>query len=161
MLKHIPAKIVDWEQIKPLLCRWKFKSHRIVFTNGCFDILHYGHLYYLMEAKALGTKLIVGMNSEASVKRLKGAHRPIQDEMTRQHMLAALQFVDAVIIFEQDTPYELIKLVQPDILVKGGDWAADQIVGSDLVLAKGGEVKSLPFIEGYSTTKIEEKIRSW
>ena len=140
---------------------WRLTSQKIVFTNGCFDILHYGHIHYLAEAKALGDQLIVGMNSAASVKRLKGEHRPINDEQTRQYLLASLQMVDAIVSFEEDTPYNLIERVLPDILVKGGDWQIDQIVGSDIVLANGGEVKSLAFVEGYSTTNIEEKIRSW
>ncbi len=161
MLTHITAKIFDWENIRPTINHWKFKNHKIVFTNGCFDILHYGHLHYLAEAKALGDKLIIGMNSAASIKKLKGEHRPIQDELTRQYMLASLQFVDAVIIFEENTPYKLIDLIRPDVLVKGGDWVVEQIVGADIVLANGGEVKNLSFIEGYSTTSIEEKIRSW
>jgi len=161
MLAQITDKIFDWESIQPTVHRWKFKNHKIIFTNGCFDILHYGHLHYLAEAKMLGDKLIIGMNSAASVKDLKGEHRPIQDELTRQYMLASLQFVDAVIIFGENTPYKLIDLIRPDVLVKGGDWAVEQIVGADIVLADGGEVKNLPFIEGYSTTSIEEKIRSW
>jgi len=158
MWKAIQNKIQDWEQLATTLSIWKFKDEKIVFTNGCFDILHFGHLHYLAEASSKGDKLIIGMNSADSVKRLKGEHRPINDESTRLHMLAALQFVDAVVIFEEDTPLKLIELVQPNILVKGGDWKPDQIVGADIVLGNGGEVLSLPFIEGYSTTNIEQKI---
>lgn len=130
----------------------------IVFTNGCFDLLHYGHLHYLSAARELGDRLIVGLNSAASVSRLKGPHRPINDEATRQHLLAALEVVDAVVVFEEDTPLELIRNIMPDILVKGGDWKPEQIVGSQLVLEAGGQVRSLPYIEGYSTTAIEAKI---
>jgi D-glycero-beta-D-manno-heptose 1-phosphate adenylyltransferase len=155
----IHDKIKSFDEIKESVKEWKSNSYKIVFTNGCFDLLHYGHIHYLAEARDLGDKLIVGLNSAASVRRLKGINRPINDELTRQHLLAALAFVDAVVVFEEDTPYDLIKLIEPDILVKGGDWQPSQIVGSDIVLAKGGEVKSLPFIEGYSTTNIEKKMK--
>ena len=158
MWTTITAKIKTWEDLEKATEKWRTKGEKIVFTNGCFDLLHYGHLHYLAEARALGDRLIIGLNSEASVKRLKGENRPINDELTRQHTLASLAFVDAVVIFEKDTPLELIKVVQPDILVKGGDWKPEQIVGSNVVLARGGAVKSLAFIEGYSTTNIEEKI---
>jgi D-glycero-beta-D-manno-heptose 1-phosphate adenylyltransferase len=156
--KKIKNKIQTWEQIEKTVNYWKSKNYSIVFTNGCFDILHYGHIHYLADAKKLGHKLIVGLNSAASVKRLKGNNRPINDEMTRQFLLASLQIVDAVVVFDTDTPYDLINLIKPQILVKGGDWKAEQIVGSDIVLKIGGIVKSLPFIEGYSTTNIEHKI---
>ena len=158
MFQKIQSKIQDWPTIQQTVATWKSNNEKIVFTNGCFDILHFGHIHYLAEARALGDRLIVGLNSAASVKRLKGAHRPINDEPTRLHLLAALQCIDAVVVFEDDTPLELIKIVMPDILVKGGDWKPEQIVGSDIVLANGGQVKSLAFVEGYSTTNIEEKI---
>ncbi len=140
------------------LAQWRAKEQKIVFTNGCFDLLHYGHLHYLSQARDLGDRLVIGLNSAASVSRLKGPHRPINDELTRTHLLAALAMVDAVVVFEEDTPLELIRMVQPDVLVKGGDWRPEQIVGSDVVLEKGGQVFSLPFIQGYSTTNIEQKI---
>lgn len=159
-LKKIKNKIQTWQQIEKTVSLWKSKGYNIVFTNGCFDILHYGHIHYLADAKDLGNKLIVGLNSAASVKRLKGNNRPINDETTRQFLLAALEIVDAVVVFETDTPYDLINLIKPQILVKGGDWQPDQIVGSDIVLKLGGIVKSLPFIAGYSTTNIEKKILS-
>jgi rfaE bifunctional protein nucleotidyltransferase chain/domain len=159
--QHLHSKIQDWSQIARTVADWKSQGQKIVFTNGCFDLLHYGHLHYLAEARDLGNKLIVGLNAAESVRRLKGPHRPINDELTRQHLLAALEFVDAVVVFEQDTPYELIQIILPDVLVKGGDWQAQAIVGSDIVLANGGMVKSLPYIPGYSTTNIEQKIRSW
>lgn len=160
-IEQINAKIQSWDQIKNTVLAWKKGGERVVFTNGCFDILHYGHIHYLAEAHDLGDKLVIGLNSADSVKRLKGPHRPINDETTRQHLLAALQFVDAVVVFEQDTPLELIQLIIPDVLVKGGDWQPKDIVGSDIVLENGGAVRSLPYIEGYSTTAIESKIRSW
>lgn len=155
---QIELKIQTREAISTTLTQWRAAGQRIVFTNGCFDLLHYGHLHYLAQARDLADRLVVGLNSAASVRRLKGPHRPINDELTRTHLLAALQMVDAVVVFEEDTPLELIRIVQPDILVKGGDWKPEQIVGSDLVLARGGQVLSLPFVTGYSTTNIEQKI---
>lgn len=137
---------------------WKKEGKKLVFTNGCFDLIHVGHVLYLEEAKSLGDKLIVGVNSDTSISRLKGRHRPIKDLFNRTHILAALESVDLVIPFDEDTPYELIKSIRPDVLVKGGDWAPEQIVGSDIVLAAGGDVRSLRFVDGYSTTAIEEKI---
>jgi len=155
---QIQQKIHSPETLTNKLREWRAAGDRIVFTNGCFDLLHYGHLHYLAAARDLAERLVIGLNSAASVSRLKGPHRPINDELTRTHLLAALQMVDAVVVFEEDTPLDLIQLVQPDILVKGGDWKPEQIVGSDLVLARGGQVLSLPFVTGYSTTNIEQKI---
>lgn len=154
----IESKIKTPETLQQALLQWRTAGARIVFTNGCFDLLHYGHLHYLAQARDLGDCLIVGLNSAASVKRLKGPHRPINDELTRTHLLAALEMVDAVVVFEADTPLNLIHIVAPDILVKGGDWKPEQIVGSDFVLGRGGQVLSLPFVAGYSTTNIEQKI---
>jgi D-beta-D-heptose 7-phosphate kinase/D-beta-D-heptose 1-phosphate adenosyltransferase len=134
------------------------QGKKVVFTNGCFDILHIGHARYLEEAKALGEYLVVGVNSDDSVKRLKGEKRPIVPEVERAELLCCLKAVDACVIFHEDTPYNLIKEICPDILVKGGDWAVDQIVGHDVVLEAGGEVKSLSFTEHHSTTNIVEKI---
>ncbi len=156
----IEKKIFDWNELANQCQKWQHQGEKIVFTNGCFDIIHYGHLHYLAEAKSLGSRLVVGMNSSDSISRLKGKHRPIQDDKTRKFMMASLQFVDAITIFEEDTPLALIKIIRPDILVKGGDWTPDQIVGADIVLGYGGEVRSLPFIEGYSTTAIETKIKN-
>ena len=132
---------------------------KIVFTNGCFDILHKGHVSYLAEAKKLGDLLVVGLNSDASVKRLKGPERPINNETDRQYVLSQLKSVDFVEIFHEDTPLNLILEVKPKVLVKGGDWKIDQIVGGKEVIASGGEVFSLKFIHGYSTTSIIEKIQ--
>lgn len=159
-IQQIQNKVQSWEQIRQTVQSWKDRGERIVFTNGCFDLLHFGHLHYLADARDLGDRLILGLNSAASVRRLKGVHRPINDELTRQYQMAALTFVDAVVVFDQDTPFELIQVVVPDVLVKGGDWKPEQIIGSDIVLAAGGEVKSLPYIDGYSTTSIEQKIKS-
>jgi D-glycero-beta-D-manno-heptose 1-phosphate adenylyltransferase len=160
-LDKIRRKIQSFDQIEGTVRRWQKAGKNVVFTNGCFDLLHYGHLHYLADARDLGDKLVVGLNSASSVRRLKGEHRPINDELTRQHLLAALEMVDAVVVFETDTPLDLICRVKPDILVKGGDWKPDQIVGSDFVLNTGGKVLSLPFVDGYSTTNLEAKIRSW
>ena len=159
--KRLNNKIQTFDQIAASARRWQAGGKTVVFTNGCFDLLHYGHIYYLADAKKLGDKLIVGLNSAASVRRLKGEHRPINDELTRLYLLAALEMVDAVVVFESDTPLDLICLISPDVLVKGGDWRIEQIVGSEFVLKNGGKVMSLPFVEGYSTTNIEAKIRSW
>lgn len=159
MLQKIKAKIQNWEQAQRTVEDWKGKGQRVVFTNGCFDLLHYGHIHYLAQAREQGDRLVIGLNSDASVRRLKGPNRPINEEATRQLMLAALECVDLVVTFEQDTPFELIRLLLPDVLAKGGDYRPEDIVGADIVAAHGGEVKALPYIEGYSTTAIEAKIR--
>ena len=135
------------------------KGKRIVFTNGCFDIVHVGHIAYLNHAKEQGDLLFLGLNSDQSIKRLKGSDRPINNQADRKFFLENLKAIDFVEIFDEDTPYELIKSVLPQVLVKGGDWTPDQIVGSDIVLASGGEVKSLLFREGYSTTSIIGKLQ--
>ena len=136
-----------------------FKSKKIVFTNGCFDIIHRGHIEYLAQAAQLGDFLIVGLNTDSSTSKLKGPNRPIQDEESRALILASLQFVNAVVLFSEETPYNLIKLIQPNILVKGSDYTIENIIGNDIVKAKGGEIKTINFIEGYSTTSILNKIR--
>ena len=139
---------------------WKDAGKKIVFTNGCFDLIHIGHVLYLEEAKSLGDILIVAANSDASVSKLKGPHRPIKDEYNRTHILAALASVDMVLVFEEKDPYNIIKQIKPDVLVKGGDWTTEQIIGSDIVLSYGGQVQSLQFVPGYSTTALEQKIIS-
>lgn len=159
-LEIIKKKIYIREPLLRQIAIWRMKDLKIVFTNGCFDILHHGHVDYLSKAADLGDVLIIGLNSDSSVKKLnKGANRPIQNENDRALALSAFQFIEAIIIFEEDTPYELIKAVQPDVLVKGGDWKETDIVGADIVKAKGGVVMSIPFVEGYSTTNIEAKIK--
>ncbi len=137
---------------------WQFQGKKIVFTNGCFDILHLGHIDYLSKAKELGNLLIVGLNTDESVRRIKGNNRPIQDEISRAMVLASLSFVDFVVFFGEDTPYNLIKTTQPDILVKGADYKPEDIVGFDIVKNKGGDVVTIEFLEGYSTTGIENRI---
>lgn len=135
-------------------------GRRIVFTNGVFDILHPGHVRYLQQARALGDALIVGLNADASVRRNKGPERPVNDEQERAEILAALECVDAVVIFGEDTPADIIKAIQPDILVKGADWAEDAIVGRETVEARGGKVVRVPIEQGFSTTGIVEKIKA-
>ena len=157
--QFLNEKILSNDTLEGVLTRWRLKDRSIVFTNGCFDILHLGHIDYLMKAADLGKQLIVGINSDASVRRLKGEHRPINDENSRKRVIASLFFVSAVVVFDEDTPYELIKKVQPDVLVKGGDYNPEQVVGADIVEARGGEVRILEFVEGYSTTAIEKRIR--
>jgi rfaE bifunctional protein nucleotidyltransferase chain/domain len=139
--------------------RQQLQNKIVVFTNGCFDVIHPGHIYILERAKALGDVLIVGLNSDASVKRLKGASRPIFNQNDRSEILDALKSVDYVTIFEEDTPLKLIEFFKPDVLVKGGDWPIEKIVGYDFVASYGGMVKSIPYIQGYSTTHIIEKIQ--
>ncbi|WP_147818971.1 D-glycero-beta-D-manno-heptose 1-phosphate adenylyltransferase [Salidesulfovibrio onnuriiensis] len=137
------------------------EGYRLVFTNGCYDILHPGHVDLLARARALGDGLIMGLNSDDSVRRLgKGADRPVNGQEQRAFVLAALESVDFIVIFDEDTPYELIRAVRPQVLVKGGDWSIDNIVGRDIVEEDGGEVCSLPLLEGYSTTSLIERIRS-
>ena len=154
----IKERIKSWQEIEIIAKQCQEKKQRIVFTNGCFDILHFGHVSYLEEAKDCGDVLIVGLNSDASVKRLKGETRPINGELERAFVLCGLKSVDFVVIFDQDTPYDLIKLITPQVLVKGGDWKPEQIVGSEHVLNHGGEVKSLLFQAGFSTTNLIDKI---
>ncbi|MBV6427852.1 MAG: Bifunctional protein HldE [Haliscomenobacter sp.] len=157
-LREMEAKICAWEEARERIAAWQNAGLRVVFTNGCFDLLHYGHLHYLAQSRDLGDRLVIGLNAAESVKRLKGAHRPINDEATRFLQMASLACVDLVVGFEQDTPLELIQTLRPDVLVKGGDYQPEQIVGGGFVLAQGGEVIALPYISGYSTTSIEHKI---
>ncbi|WP_457639988.1 D-glycero-beta-D-manno-heptose 1-phosphate adenylyltransferase [Persephonella sp.] len=139
--------------------QWKKEGKKIVFTNGCFDIIHAGHVDYLEKAKALGDVLVVGLNSDSSIKRIKGADRPVNIQEHRKRVLEALKPVDLVIVFDEDTPERLIKQVKPDVLVKGGDWSVENIVGADFVKSYGGEVKTINFVYDISTTKIIEKAR--
>lgn len=152
------GQVLSRDQIKSVIPSLLHEK-QIVFTNGCFDILHVGHIRYLKEAKKLGDLLIVGINTDASVKRLKGPTRPLQSEDDRAEILSALGCVDFVILFDEDTPLNLIKEIQPHILVKGGDWKPESIVGSDFVLAHGGKVLSLNFVDGRSTTNIVNRIK--
>ena len=151
--------VVTLPTLLPLVAGARALGRRIVFTNGVFDLLHPGHVRYLQQARALGDALIVGLNADASVRRNKGAERPINPEAERAEILEALACVDAVVLFEEDTPDRIIRAIQPDILVKGADWAADAIVGRDTVEARGGRVVRIPVEPGHSTTAIIRKIR--
>lgn len=154
-LNDIKQKIITSSELQDKLTGWRGEGKRIVFTNGCFDLLHRGHIEYLAEAASLGDNLVIGLNSDESVQLLdKGEGRPIQDEGSRALILAALSFVSAVVSFKEETPLELIQQVQPDVLVKGGDWKAEEIIGAEYA----NEVKVIPFVPGYSTTAIEERI---
>ena len=153
-------KIVKRSDLRFLLAYWNFHQKKIVFTNGCFDILHLGHIDYLSQASDLGDVLIIGLNTDESVKRIKEKGRPILDEKSRATLLASLHFVDAVVCFDEDTPYELIKQVKPDVLVKGSDYKEEDIVGYDIVKEKGGKIHTIDFLPAYSTTSIIEKIKN-
>lgn len=148
-------------ELAPLTAAWRAAGQRVVFTNGCFDILHLGHVDYLERARALGDKLVVGLNTDASVRaQKKGPERPLQDEVSRARVLAALQFVDAVVLFGEPTPAELIRVVRPGILVKGDDYQPERIAGYDTVTADGGQVLTVPLVPGYGTTRIVDKIKA-
>ena len=153
------TKIKDLSEIKKETDRLKSEGKKIVFTNGCFDILHPGHTRYLFSARALGHYLVVAVNSDRSTGAIKGPGRPINSQDARAELLAALEFVDGVIIFDEDDPYRVIKYLMPDILVKGGDWPEDEIIGADVVKQGGGEVKRIPYVSGHATTDIIKKIR--
>lgn len=159
-LEIIKGKVFRLEELRANLNIWRLLEKKIVFTNGCFDLLHLGHVDYLSKAADLGDKLVIGLNSDASTSALKGPGRPIIDQYSRSIMLASLSFVDAVILFDEPTPLEQIAWIRPDVLVKGADYTVDQIVGSDLVLEYGGDVQTIEYLPGYSTTIIEKKIRS-
>ena len=151
-------KVKTQDELIPILDTLRKKGKKVVFTNGCFDILHVGHVRYLKEAKGYGDILIVAVNSDSSVKTIKGDKRPIVSQSERAEVVAALEMVDYVTMFDEDTPYNVIKKLQPDVLIKGGDWTIDRIVGRDIVEARGGKVIAIPFIEGASTTGIVERV---
>ncbi|MCP4230357.1 MAG: D-glycero-beta-D-manno-heptose 1-phosphate adenylyltransferase, partial [bacterium] len=160
-MEKTQTRILPPPELAEVISAAQGRGLKVVFTNGCFDILHAGHVRYLEEARALGDILVVGVNSNRSAATLeKGSGRPVNGERERAEVLAALRSVDFITIFDEDTPYELIKLLQPDVLVKGGDWAVEDIVGSDIVLARGGAVKSLQFAPGFSTTDSLRKIQN-
>ena len=158
-LEKIYDKILNRESLEEKLNLWRKEGKTIVFSNGCFDILHRGHVEYLSKAADLGDILIIGLNTDASVRRIKGPSRPVNDEKARAVVLAALEFVDAIMFFEEDTPYNLIKNVQPDVLVKGKDYKAEDIVGYDIVTNKGGKVETIELVEGFSTTNTLNKMK--
>ena len=154
----LKRKIVSRKEAASIVKQWQTEDKKVVFTNGCFDLVHRGHVEYLSKAAAKGNKLILGLNTDASVSRIKGPTRPIVDEESRAIVLAAFEFIDLVVFFDEDTPYELIKAVQPDVLVKGADYKAEDIVGYDIVTGRGGSVETITFVDGFSTTNIIDKI---
>jgi rfaE bifunctional protein nucleotidyltransferase chain/domain len=157
--KTLLDKITGAEKLKGTIAQWKNEGKKVVFTNGVFDLLHIGHITYMAKASELGDKLVIGLNSDSSVKRIKGDDRPVNDQNSRAALLAALFFVDAIVLFEEDTPLNLITTLMPNVLVKGADYAIENIVGGKEVIANGGEVKTISFVEGYSSTSIIQKIR--
>ncbi|BAV05216.1 D-beta-D-heptose 7-phosphate kinase / D-beta-D-heptose 1-phosphate adenosyltransferase [Filimonas lacunae] len=156
---HIPHKITTLSKLQHLIAGWRVLGKTIAFTNGCFDILHEGHIFSLSQAASEADILIVGVNSDASTKRLKGPTRPVNNEQSRALLLASLVMTDAVVVFEEDTPFNLITAIMPDVLVKGGDYTIEQIVGAKEVLANGGRVVINPIVEGFSTTGLIELIQ--
>jgi rfaE bifunctional protein nucleotidyltransferase chain/domain len=153
-------KILSLEEAKKQVETWKNEGQEVVFTNGCFDILHLGHVDYLEKASQLGQKMIVALNTDKSVNQLKGPERPINNEYARSRLIASLGFVDAVILFGEETPLSAIETLIPDILVKGNDYSIDKIVGADFVLEHGGRVETIPLVAGYSTTNIISKLKN-
>jgi D-beta-D-heptose 7-phosphate kinase/D-beta-D-heptose 1-phosphate adenosyltransferase len=158
-MEEYRKKIKDLSSVSEAIQALKALGKKIVFTNGCFDLLHPGHTRYLYAARQMGDYLVVAVNTDRSVKIIKGVHRPIQSQDERAEMLAALSFVDAVVLFDEDNPLNVIRHLLPSVLVKGGDWTEDKIIGADVVKKAGGVVKSLPFVSGYSTSGIIRKIR--
>jgi len=160
MSQNSQQKILNKDNLKKKVLEWQSNGERIVFSNGCFDILHVGHVDYLEKARNLGDRLVMGLNTDASVSRIKGPERPIVPEFSRSRVMASLASVDAVCFFDDETPLELISFLKPDILVKGDDYSIETIIGSDVVIANGGEVKTIPLVEGFSTSNIVNKIKN-
>jgi rfaE bifunctional protein nucleotidyltransferase chain/domain len=158
-MEKATTKIKSRQDAQAQVKAWQAKGETVVFTNGCFDLLHLGHVDYLEKARELGDRLIIGLNTDNSVSRFKGPERPLQDQDSRARILASLQFVDLVVFFNEDTPFDLISALIPNVLVKGSDYLAENIVGADVVKKAGGVVKTIDFVPGYSTTRIVEKIK--
>ena len=159
-LNKLKAKIFNIKDLSEIINEWRLNGDKIVFTNGCFDLIHLGHLEILARSADLGDKLIVGINSDMSIKKIKGNSRPIIEEDSRAKQLAAIEFIDAVILFNEDTPYNLINILKPDVLTKGGDYKKNDIVGNQLINKEQGKVVIIPLTQGYSTTSILEKIKN-
>jgi D-beta-D-heptose 7-phosphate kinase/D-beta-D-heptose 1-phosphate adenosyltransferase len=155
----VPSKLKGFDEIAAIAADARKQGRKVVFTNGCFDLVHRGHLHILRQAKAAGDLLIVGINTDRSVKMIKGALRPILPETDRSELIASLEMVDYVVLFDEPTPIDLITAIQPDVLAKGGDWERDQVVGADVVEKAGGQVALIPYLEGFSTTEIIERMR--
>lgn len=158
MARLLENKIQDLRKLKKVILYFKSRSKKIVFTNGCFDLLHYGHVKYLQDAKKKGDILVVGINNDISVKRIKGKRRPVVKAKDRLRLVAALESVDYVVLFKEDTPIKIIKFIKPDVLIKGADWNKNNIVGRDFVLSYGGRVSTIKFVKGYSTSNLIKKI---
>ena len=158
-VSRLQSKILSFSALENQLKKWRNVNEKIVFTNGCFDLLHLGHVDYLAKARDLGDRLVVGLNSDASIKRIKGSSRPIKDEQSRAALLAGMAYVDAVVLFDEETPLSLISMVLPDLLVKGGDYTIKDIVGHEIVLNNKGRVCTIDFVEGYSSSVLIEKIK--
>jgi rfaE bifunctional protein nucleotidyltransferase chain/domain len=158
-LEIVKSKIVSAQDLSEIMKKKQQQGEKFAFSNGCFDLVHQGHIDYLSKSRDLADYLVIGLNTDDSVRRLKGSHRPINDEYSRALMLASFLFVDYVVMFSEDTPYNLIKTLQPDILIKGSDYKVEDIVGYDIVVGRGGKVVTLDFIPGFSTTLIEKKIK--
>ena len=159
-LNKLKAKILNIKDLAKIINEWRLNGDKIVFTNGCFDLIHLGHLEILARSADLGDKLIVAINSDMSIKKIKGNSRPIIEEDSRAKQLAAIEFIDAVILFNEDTPYNLINILKPDVLTKGGDYKKNDIVGNELINKEQGDVVIIPLTQGYSTTSILEKIKN-
>jgi len=160
-LNKINSKIFSFDDLKNQVNAWKQAGEEVVFTNGCFDIIHRGHIEVLAQTADLGDRLIIGLNSDTSIQKLKGKNRPIIEEQSRAILLASLEFVDAVVIFSEDTPLKLISALLPDVLAKGGDYEIETIVGHEIVQQNGGKVKLVPFVDGFSSTTIIDKIKKF
>ena len=159
-LNKLKTKIFHIEDLSQIIKEWRLNGDKIIFTNGCYDLIHLGHLEILARSADLGDKLIVGINSDMSIKKIKGDSRPIIEEDSRAKQLAAIEFIDAVILFNEDTPYDLISFINPDIITKGGDYKKNDVIGKELMNKKAGEVVIIPLTQGYSTTSILEKIKN-
>ncbi|MBN2669602.1 MAG: D-glycero-beta-D-manno-heptose 1-phosphate adenylyltransferase [Bacteroidales bacterium] len=159
-IDRIRDKILNQDQLKKILSQIRAEEQSVVFSNGCFDLVHLGHIEYLSKAADLADVFILGLNTDESVQRLKGTKRPLQDQKSRAMLMASLSFIDYVVLFNEDTPYELIQTVQPDVLVKGDDYKIEEVVGFDIVQKKGGKVITIELTKGYSTTNIVEKIKN-
>ena len=157
--KKKTSKLLSWMKLKEKRELWRNLGETVVFTNGCFDVLHAGHVLLLEKAKETGDKLVVALNSDESVNRIKGRNHPVRSEKERVEVIAGLTCVDNIVVFGQDDPLEIVKLIEPDVLIKGGDWKVENIIGSDVVKAGGGEVKVIPLLKGKSTTSLVERIK--
>ena len=158
-ISRLRSKILSFSALETKIKKWRNANEKIVFTNGCFDLLHLGHVDYLTKARDLGDRLVVGLNTDSSIKRLKGSSRPIKDQQSRVALLAGMTYVDAVVLFDEETPIKLISMIQPDVLVKGGDYEIKNIVGHDIVLKNNGKVCTVDYVKGCSSSVLIEKIK--